>query len=197
MRHLSKTGTLMNNRRTARLPLLAVCVSVLGACASAPQHGAHASHDPAAGHGQHAPYAGLQKRDIKALSEQQISDLRAGRGMSLALPAELNGYPGPAHALELAEPLRLSPEQRSKTQRLFDTMQQEAKALGEATIAAERELDRLFRDRRVAPESLSAATAKAAAAQGRLRESHLRYHLAMMEVLSPEQVAQYNRLRGY
>lgn len=35
-------------------------------------------------YGQHAPYAGLQKREIKALSEQQISDLRAGRGMSLA-----------------------------------------------------------------------------------------------------------------
>jgi Spy/CpxP family protein refolding chaperone len=196
----SPTGILMTLQRTARLPLLAVCVAVLCACASAPQHGAHdshASHDPAARHGQHAPYAGLQKRDIKALSEQQISDLRAGRGMSLALPAELNGYPGPAHALELAEPLRLSPEQRSKTRQLFDTMQQEAKALGEETIAAERELDRLFRDRRVAPESLAAATAKAAAAQGRLRESHLRYHLAMMEVLTPEQVARYNRLRGY
>jgi Spy/CpxP family protein refolding chaperone len=62
---------------------------------------------------------------------------------------------------------------------------------------AERELDRLFRERRVAPESLAAATSKAAAAQGRLCESHLRYHLAMMEVLTPEQVAQYNRLRGY
>jgi hypothetical protein len=32
---------------------------------------------------------------------------------------------------------------------------------------------------------------------GRLRETHLRYHLLMMEVLSPEQVSQYNRLRGY
>jgi Spy/CpxP family protein refolding chaperone len=148
-------------------------------------------------HGQQAPYAGLQKRDIKALSDQQISDLRAGRGMSLALPAELNGYPGPAHSLELADRLRLSPEQRSTTEALFDKMQQEAKALGEEVIVAERELDRLFKDRSVVPESLASATSKAAAAQGRLRESHLRYHLAMMEVLAPEQVAQYNRLRGY
>jgi hypothetical protein len=37
------------------------------------------------------PYAGLEVRAIKALSEQQIADLRAGRGMSLALAAELNG----------------------------------------------------------------------------------------------------------
>lgn len=148
-------------------------------------------------HGQHAPYAGLQQRDIKALSEQQIADLRAGRGMSLALPAELNGYPGPAHALELAEPLRLSPEQRSKTQALFDRMQQEAKALGEEVIAAERALDRLFKDKRVGPENLASATSRAATVQGRLRESHLRYHLAMMDVLTAEQVDRYKRLRGY
>ena len=49
------------------------------------------------------PYAGMQARQIKALSEQQISDLDAGRGMGLALAAELNGYPGPSHVLELAD----------------------------------------------------------------------------------------------
>jgi hypothetical protein len=41
------------------------------------------------------PYSGMQTRPIKALSEQQVGDLRAGRGMGLALAAELNGYPGP------------------------------------------------------------------------------------------------------
>jgi len=45
----------------------------------------------------HQPYTGLEARSIKALSEQQIADLRAARGMSLALAAELNGYPGPIH----------------------------------------------------------------------------------------------------
>ncbi|WP_271518420.1 hypothetical protein [Bradyrhizobium sp. CCBAU 53380] len=39
------------------------------------------------------PYAGMQSRGIKALSDQQISDLRAGRGMGLALAAELNAIP--------------------------------------------------------------------------------------------------------
>ena len=37
------------------------------------------------------PYAGMQTRPIKALSDQQFSDLNAGRGMGLALAAELNG----------------------------------------------------------------------------------------------------------
>lgn len=148
-------------------------------------------------HGHHAAYTGLQKRDIKALSEQQIDDLRTGRGMSLALPAKLNGYPGPAHSLELADSLQLSPEQRAKTQALFDQMQQEARLFGEEVIVAERELDRLFKDQRVTPNSLVSATAQAAAAQGRLRESHLRYHLAMTDVLTRDQIAQYIRLRGY
>jgi len=55
------------------------------------------------------PYAGLQERSIKTLSDQQIADLNAGRGMGLALAAELNGYPGPIHAIELASELHLSP----------------------------------------------------------------------------------------
>jgi hypothetical protein len=54
------------------------------------------------------PYAGLQNRAIKTFSDQQIADLNAGRGMGLALAAELNGYPGPIHAIELAEQLHLS-----------------------------------------------------------------------------------------
>jgi hypothetical protein len=59
-----------------------------------------------------APYAGLQARPIKALSDPQIADLKAGRGMGLALPAELNGYPGPSHLLELADQIGLTGAQR-------------------------------------------------------------------------------------
>ena len=150
-------------------------------------------------HGGHRarPYAGMQDRPLKALSEQQVADLRAGKGMTLALPAELNGYPGPMHTLELADPLQLSPAQRARTQDLFAQMQREARAIGEEVIAAETALDALFRDKRATPEAVAAATAQAAQAQGRLRQTHLRYHLAMMDVLSAEQVAAYNRLRGY
>ena len=71
---------------------------------------------------QQQPYAGLEGRQVKALSDQQLADLRAGRGMGLALPAELNGYPGPMHVLENADRLDLSPGQRERTQRLFEAM---------------------------------------------------------------------------
>lgn len=182
-----------------RLALLAtsawLCTSAALAQHSTAGHHDHGTTAPAK-HA-HAPYAGMQGRAIKALSEQQLSDLRAGKGMSLALPAELNGYPGPSHALELAEPLKLTAEQKGRTQALFAQMQQEAKAAGEEVIAAEAALDALFKAKAVTPVALRTATQNAAVAQGRLRETHLRYHLAMVELLSPEQVAAYNRLRGY
>jgi hypothetical protein len=91
-----------------------------------------------------SPYAGMQARPIKALSAEQIADLRAGRGMSLALAAELNGYPGPRHVLELGEQLGLTDQQRAAVQRLFDNMTAEVLRLGQELISQEAELDRLF-----------------------------------------------------
>src|SRR6476646_12024205 len=92
----------------------------------------------------HHPYAGLEQRTVKALSEQQIADLKAGHGMGLALPAELNGYPGPSHVLENADALGLSPDQRARTQSLFAAMTAEAVPVGEQLIEQETALDRLF-----------------------------------------------------
>jgi hypothetical protein len=49
----------------------------------------------------------------------------------------------------------------------------------------------------VQPAILEGATAAIAATQGRLRAAHLRYHLAMAELLTPGQVRRYADLRGY
>lgn len=144
-----------------------------------------------------SPYAGLADRPLKALSAEQIGDLKAGRGMGLALAAELNNYPGPLHVLELAEGLHLSAEQRARTQALIDAMKAESIRLGERLLAQEAELDRLFAERRVTRESLEAATSRIGVLQGELRATHLRYHLTMAEMLSPAQVARYAELRGY
>jgi Spy/CpxP family protein refolding chaperone len=143
------------------------------------------------------PYAGMQTRPIKALSEQQMADLSAGRGMGLALAAELNGYPGPVHVLELADKLNLSPDQRAGIQRLFDSMKAEAVPLGSRLIEQEADLDRQFAGHTVTPDSLRASTAAVAATQGALRETHLKYHLSTVAVLSPAQIQRYTELRGY
>jgi hypothetical protein len=143
------------------------------------------------------PYAGLEARSIKALSDQQIADLRAGRGMGLALVAELNGYPGPMHVLELAEPLGLSDQQRAKVRELFAAMKSEAIPLGERLIAQEADLDKQFADRTITSASLTASTDAIGATQAALRRTHLKYHLLALELMTPAQVQHYGELRGY
>lgn len=172
---------------------------VVGLVATFPAFAQHQpAHDaPAQGQPARSGYAGMQNRAIKALSEKQIADLRAGRGMMLALPAELNGYPGPSHTLELAGPLGLSEEQKQKTQAFFAQMQAEAMRLGDQVIASEYELERLFKDRTGSIATVQEAAEKAARTQGELRAAHLRYHFLMLNVLTPAQVAKYSELRGY
>ena len=131
------------------------------------------------------PYAGTQTRSIKALSDQQVADLGAGRGMALAMAAELNGYPGPSHVLELADKLELTPDQRRRIKAMFDAMKADAVLLGSKLIEQEADLNKQFASRTVTPESLKASTAALAATQGELRETHLKYHLSTVEVLSP------------
>src|SRR5262249_8156874 len=139
----------------------------------------------------------METRSIKALSEQQISDLKAGRGMGLALPAELNGYPGPQHVLELSDQLGLSVEQKARIQSLFDSMKAEAVPLGERLLEQEAILDQQFANHRMTPERLKVATAAIGVTQGKLQETPLRYHLQTAQILTPDQMQRYSALRGY
>jgi len=144
-----------------------------------------------------SPYAAFEQPQIKALSDQQIADLRAGRGMGLALTAELNGYPGPLHVLELADALDLTEEQRNLTNALIDAMRSETIMIGERVIRHEATLDSAFAHRTITPGMLLDSVRSAATAQGELRAAHLRYHLTMSELLQPDQIARYMSLRGY
>ena len=145
----------------------------------------------------HSPYAGLERRDIKALSEQQIAELRAGRGMGLALAAELNGYPGPLHVLELADRLRLTVEQKQRVQLLYDAMKAEAIGVGEKLISSEQQLDQEFAAHKMTAARLISLMAQIGEQQGVLRAVHLKYHLTTAELLSPDQRQYYIQLRGY
>ena len=144
-----------------------------------------------------SPYTGEITRAVKALSDQDIADYLNGKGMGYAKAAELNGYPGPAHVLELASDLRLTPEQRARTQQVFNSMQADAISLGRAVVHRERELDASFAEKAVTPKSLAAAVGDIASLQGRLRDIHLRAHLEQTAILTSEQVRKYGELRGY
>lgn len=144
-----------------------------------------------------SPYAGLEQRSIKALSPERIAALESGAGAGYALAAELNGYPGPRHVLDLANELELTPAQRATTEALFSEMQRGAVALGRELIRQEAALEALFRDGGVNEAALSVQTAAIGATEARLRTTHLKYHIQMAGVLSAAQRTTYNDLRGY
>ena len=144
-----------------------------------------------------SPYAGEEQRPIKSLSKQEIAALKKGQGMGFAKLAELNGYPGPKHVLELADALALDDDQLAGTQALFRHMQLEAIRLGEAIIEAERQLDEAFEQERVTAESLKENLDEIGALRARLRYVHLQAHLQQKALLTDEQIATYISLRGY
>jgi hypothetical protein len=166
----------------ARTALVVTVVMVVGAASALAQD---------------TPYAGYQHREIKALSAEEVEGYLAGAGMGFALAAELNGYPGPKHVLQLADSLGLDDGQRAAVAVSRERMLARAVPLGEAIVAAERTLDSLFASGAIEAERLAELTVRIGTLTGELRGVHLAAHLEMVAVLSGEQVARYNRLRGY
>lgn len=185
-------------QRQRLLRLAFVATAALGAELALAQSGHHGNGQHGGQHSAGAnAYAAFKDRPIKALSPDQESDLRNGRGMGLALAAEMNGYPGPMHALQLADMLRLSADQRTRVDTLFAEMKAEAVAAGEQIITLESELDTQFVARAISHDNLNRLTRAIGEGQGRLRAIHLRYHLETVAILTPDQIAQYNVARGY
>ncbi|WP_087004300.1 Spy/CpxP family protein refolding chaperone [Rhizobium sullae] len=144
-----------------------------------------------------SPYTEETGRQIKSLSEADIDELMRGGGWGLAKPAELNGYPGPSHLLAMKNEIGLTQEQVHRVQSIFADMQRRAIQEGQRFVAAERELDAVFQDRSVAESQLPALIDKAEESRSRLRMIHLSAHLEVKAILTPEQIAKYNELRGY
>jgi Spy/CpxP family protein refolding chaperone len=142
-------------------------------------------------------YAGEEKRKIKTLSENDIEELKNGEGWGLAKAAELNGIPGPAHLLEMKKEINLSSRQVQAIEDLYDKMKQEAIPLGLELIELEKELNDHFADRTITYELLDVSLEKIAQVQKKLRYVHLSTHLKTPEILTPEQIVLYNKLRGY
>lgn len=182
--------------RAAILAMTLVLLAAPTASQPASQPGHHARHQHAAP-ATAQPHAALQDRGLKALSPDQVADLLAGRGMALALAAELNGYPGPMHVLEHDAALRLTPTQRATAETLRAQVRAEARAIGARIVELEGELDALFRDGTADAGRLAALTAALGGLGGRLREVHLAAHIGMHATLDAAQRAEYARLRSY
>ena len=150
----------------------------------------------------HSPYAGQESRGIKALSQQDIEGLLAGAGTpfgGMAKPAELNGYPGPRHVLDAVEAgeFELTSGQQEQIEALYEEMRSEAIGLGGRIIDVEKAIDDAFLDGAMTEELLKEKVLESAGLYGQLRIVHLKYHLTTVDILTSQQVAQYNELRGY
>lgn len=164
--------------------VLAACVLAVPAMAAGQEHG-------------HSSYAGMEARAIKSLSEDDIEELRRGGGWGLALAAELNGVPGPAHLLELREEIGLTADQVAAIEAILAGMQAEAREAGRRLIAEEAAIEAAFRAGGPTEQTLRTLIAAAEAARAELRFVHLSRHLSTPPLLSDDQIAAYRRLRGY
>ena len=144
-----------------------------------------------------APYAGQEIRSIKSLSAEEIESLKFGEGMGFAKLAELNHYPGPKHVLDLAGDLDLTPSQLDETEALFEEMRLNAVALGEELLVAEMGLNRDFERAAISAESLESALKEIGRIRAQLRYVHLEVHLRQQRLLTAEQIAKYDEVRGY
>lgn len=143
------------------------------------------------------PYADEQGRLISSLSASDVEQLKQGNGWGLAKPAEFNGYPGPAHIIELAESLDLTDEQLEAVKQSFTRMKRQAMALGNQLIEAEKALDEAFVSRRISQTELKHLLTEAEKVRAQLRGVHLTAHLEVTPLLNDEQKNRYAKLRGY
>jgi hypothetical protein len=146
---------------------------------------------------EHAGYAAHQHRDIKALGADETAALLAGEGSGMALPAELNGYAGPRHVLDLRVELDLTPKQQRRIQQVFDSMQARAQELGRQVVDLEGRLDSHFAAGGAAVDTVAGLAADIGSLRGQLRAVHLVAHISTAAVLSHIQRQRYNELRGY
>src|SRR6516164_3201222 len=117
--------------------------------------------------------------------------------MCSAKALQPNSYPGPLHVLQLADELGLSDAQPKAADARYANLRQGALSIGRQIVEAERPLDRAFANGAIEPASLRSQVTAIATLQGELRAVHVEAHLAQRSLLTPEQIAQYDALRGY
>jgi hypothetical protein len=143
------------------------------------------------------PYAGQERRTVKALSADEIEGLREGAGLGFAKSAELNSYPGPLHALDLAGELGLTAAQIDAITAARREVKAEAVRLGPALLEAEARLETVFAEKRADGPEVFRLLGEIAAIYAKLRFVHLNAHIRIRPLFTPHQIATYDRLRGY
>ena len=143
------------------------------------------------------PYSGFDKRQVASFSDAEVAAMLDGRGMGFALSAEINGYPGPAHILELADQLGLTTVQREVIRQRFEFMQVRAREAATRYVAAEKALDQAFRENVMDLVAIKRLTVEADNMRSETRFAHLQAHVEARRILAKDQLERYATLRGY
>ncbi|MBC8515055.1 hypothetical protein H8D30_04280 [bacterium] len=138
---------------------------------------------------------------LTSLSAEEVLGFLEGKGMGMAKPAEMNHFPGPMHVLELREELDLSEDQIAMVYGYRLDMLEETKSKGSLLITMEYNIDQWFlaasKGASVDETDLSRMLRASALLRGQIRYTHLHAHLLTAMALSPQQIMDYDTLRGY
>ncbi len=118
-----------------------------------------------------------------------------GDGNGMAAYAELNGFPGPKHVLDLAEKLGLTPRQKADVRTVYEEMRTRARAIGKMIVKIEEELHYAFNSGMLKGESVEEDAESIGKMRGTLRGVHLAAHVKTKEFLTKKQIETYVALR--
>jgi Spy/CpxP family protein refolding chaperone len=121
--------------------------------------------------------------------------LLKGEGMGLASVAEMNGFPGPKQALDLASDLKLTNVQKKSLGDIYNQTKKRASELGQRIIAVEEELNDAFQSGLVSDKTIRETVDQIGVMRSKLRVLHLSAHLQTKAILTPDQAEIYKRLR--
>ncbi len=181
------------NKRLIKYLLIAIAISTAGSMTAIAQQHQHGDRH----NNLRSPYVEQLDSPVQGLSAEEVDELLDGKGAGYARMAELNGYPGPRHVLDLSSQLKLSAQQTKEIQAAFEQMQSIAKNLGQTIVTKEQKLSKAFASGKITNAELEKETNELAQLYGKLRKTHLQAHLQINPLLSAEQIQKYNQIRGY
>jgi Spy/CpxP family protein refolding chaperone len=122
-------------------------------------------------------------------------NIATGRGFGMAFVADQNGYPGPAHILELKDRLKLTAEQEARTRSMMDAVLAESRPKSAWLLEAEAKLRHLFASGQADGASVRAVAVEVEKARTEVRLVHLMAHLKARDLLTDEQRRLYTEAR--
>jgi Spy/CpxP family protein refolding chaperone len=129
-----------------------------------------------------------------AFLQAEREAIEKGEGFGMAMAADMNGYPGPKHVLDMKKELKLTEKQEAAMQKLMASMKEKALAKGKDVLQAEQRLGEFFAQGK-SEDELREETFRVASLRAELRWVHLSTHVAAKKILTAQQIAAYEKMR--